>query len=368
MRYGAALSTVRELEFQDMRAMRLREIAVAQAKAGQPDQAREIFAEMLATALGIKEGSQPDKAKPIYDVAVSQAEAGLTTEALETARQIDDDTKFRISALCRIAAVQAKANEAEQARRTVSEAIGIARKIKGASERLSALSEIGRTQAEAGQSEHACRTLAEAIALARAIKAGDVSLLVALASAQADCGQTEPARKTTTEAVAIARRMSDEDRLSRAYVIAEIALAQARAGFLTEALATADEIQAASVLMQNFRGNAIGDAFSVKMATLRQIGAVYAQKRNFSEALEYGAKDRRTAMAGLGRVRDWRDATDCRAARAGPPDLCRGPRHGPRSDSQAGQGQRSIFRFQHHRRCPDSDRTICRRDRRGPLA
>jgi hypothetical protein len=120
VRYGAALSTVRELEFQDMRAMRLREIAVAQAKAGQPDQAREIFAEMLATALGIKEGSQPDKAKPIYDVAVSQAEAGLSTEALETAHQIDDDTGFRISALCRIAAFQAKANEAEQARRRVA--------------------------------------------------------------------------------------------------------------------------------------------------------------------------------------------------------------------------------------------------------
>ena len=173
----------------------MREIAIAQAKAGQLDQARELFAEMLATALGIKDGFRYDKLKSLYDVAVSQAEAGLTSDALETARQIDDDTGFRISALCRIAALQAKANEAEQARRTVSDAIGIVRKIQDASERLSALTEIGRTQAEAGQSGHACRTLAEAIALARAIKAGDVSLLVALASAQAECRQTEPAQE-----------------------------------------------------------------------------------------------------------------------------------------------------------------------------
>ena len=98
---------------------------------GSRDQARELFAEMLATALGIKDGFRYDKLKSLYDVAVSQAEAGLTMEALETARQIDDDTGFRISALCRIAAVQAKANEAEQARRTVSDAIGIVRKIQG---------------------------------------------------------------------------------------------------------------------------------------------------------------------------------------------------------------------------------------------
>ena len=273
----------------DAKVTALCEIATAQAKVGQLPLARATFSKALAMAREV-EGDELSKSWVLQGIAVAQAETGLTTEALATAREIEqadailrtfrgnamgDAFGANAEAFTAIAAAQAKAGR-------FADAIATARRIQDARRKALALHEIAAAQVEAGKPDQARQTageaseavlliadvgekgdfpvllshaqreaglVAEALVTGRLIESPD-SRAVALgwgAVAQAERGQTEDARKTANEVLTAAQVVEDAE--EKASDLGIVALAQAKAGLedqarrtFSEALATAETI------------------------------------------------------------------------------------------------------------------------------
>ena len=229
---AAALRATKKIDDADFRAWALRDIAAAQAEAGD-------IAGALQTAEKIDDADA--RAWALRDIAAAQAEAGDIAEALQTAEKVDDAVR-RARALRAIAAAQAEAGDEAGARATVAEALQTAEKIGEAGDRAWALRDIAAAQAEAGDVAEAQRTVK------KIDRASDrASALSAIAAVQAEAGDKAGARATVAEALQTAEKIGEAG--DRAWALRDIAAAQAEAvdkvgvrATVAEALQTVEQI------------------------------------------------------------------------------------------------------------------------------
>ncbi|MCX7428339.1 MAG: hypothetical protein NTW96_22255 [Planctomycetia bacterium] len=236
---NAALAIVRQIGGVDSSVIKSRvsllcEIAIAQAKGGRQDEARQIFAESLSTAKQSEDVSTSGWA--LSEVATAQVNAGeieqarrTIVEALAVAGKATD-AESRAWVLHNIAAAQAKAGSKDNARSTFAKAFAAAREIDDAEHKEEQLSRIVNHQVEAG-------FFAEAIVTVRANAADGYYVphgLREVAIGQIKAGQMEHARQTFGEAVAAARATGNPQG-----AMGQVAVFEAEAGLIAEALATA---------------------------------------------------------------------------------------------------------------------------------
>lgn len=255
VRFSEALETAQRIENDQRRAPALREIAKAQAEAGEKEAARETFASALQTAQRIEDASSC--ALAISEIAKTQIGVSEIAAAIETTKRIKGDY-WRAEALSEIAKAQAEEGQKEAARETFAAAIETAKLVGSPLSPTQALKYIAKAQTEAGEMvaaietaqsiesdwlrsrEEALREIAKAQA-----QAGDFtaaletaqsienvawrsSAQIEVAIAQAQAGDKEAARQTFTTALQTARRIEGERQ--RAEALREIAKAQAKAG------------------------------------------------------------------------------------------------------------------------------------------
>ena len=208
---AAALSIARSIGYAEYRAEVLRGIAWAQVKAGNSSSARNTLTAALAAAQSIDDAE--GRVGAMGGIAWAQAEAGdldgvfATVRVALSAAQGIDDAEGRAEVLCNIAWAQAEA------------------------------------QAQAGDLDGAFATVQTIDDAGERVRA-----LVGIASARAQAGDSSSARGAFAAALSIAQNMDDESyragALSRARALSYIARAQARAGDLDGAFATARTIDA----------------------------------------------------------------------------------------------------------------------------
>ncbi|GEM_PF-6454794 len=200
----------------DNRSERLTKIAAAQAQAGQVEAA-------LSTIQEIRTDS--DKASALTTV-IAQIQAVGQLETVLAAIQKLPDGSYRNSPFAAIATALARAGQFGVAHTTTQE-------ILYASKRAPVLAAIAEAQARAGQFQQALATSREVESVNEQVDA-----LTAIAQAQARAGQ-DPA-PTFRETLDIARALSPRD--GKFEQLAKVSTAQAQAGYIEAALATAGEI------------------------------------------------------------------------------------------------------------------------------
>jgi hypothetical protein len=221
------------------------QIATAQAKSGQADQARQTLRESFTLA------RQVQNTYSLRDIAESQMKAGFHADALTTAQEMEEGEE-KANVLAKLALARLEAGQAEYARKILAEASAGARSIEhhGSYDKKKALIAIAYAQSEARFFEDALVTI-RATADASEDK---VRVLCAIATALAEAGRAKQARQTFAAAIAAAGEIeapesafdcySMEDTMAgKAWASHEVATAQAKAGFLADALVTARAIQ-----------------------------------------------------------------------------------------------------------------------------
>ena len=249
------------------RAMRLKSIAVTQAKAGQREHARETFRK--ATAAALKMGDAPSdrdyKIHELCEIARAEAKAGFADPARQTcmaAKSADGGTGVF---LCQVATTQAYAGY-------FAAALATTRNIREAEDKADALLGIAVRLSNRIAPDQARLIFAEAIAVARRltndkqqrlrdkrlcriikemagvglfdearvavcninVKMFATQAIYEIAIAQADAGLTDQSRRTFNDAAAAAQHEKVEDFFS----LSDIAQQQAAAGFHNDARAT----------------------------------------------------------------------------------------------------------------------------------
>jgi hypothetical protein len=123
-RYSEAAQSTRDIEKNDERAYALRDLAVAMAKAGDPN-AKQIFAEAAQSTRRIED--YETHARAMRELAIAMARTGdsnasqIFVEAVQSARVIEDDNR-RASALCELAVALAEVED-PRAKKALDEAI-----------------------------------------------------------------------------------------------------------------------------------------------------------------------------------------------------------------------------------------------------
>ena len=253
---AAALSTARSIDAEIPHIRALSAIAVAQAKAGNKQEAQDAFAAALSTARRIDSAAY--RAKILSAIAIAQAKAGNKQEAqdafaaaLSTAHRIDS-AAYRAKILSAIAIAQAKAGNKQEAQDAFAAALSIARRIDSASGRAEVLSHIAIAQAKAGNKQEAQDTLAAVLSAVRNVddtvfhvrtlgnltakQAAILSIarkieyamtMSAIAVAQAKAGNKQEAQDIFAAALSFAQRIDSAS--GRAESLSHIARAQAEA-------------------------------------------------------------------------------------------------------------------------------------------
>ena len=253
------------MEIEASRAYVLREVAVAQARAGDTEAARETAALAHAAALKIEDDNS--RANMLVAVAAAQARAGDIEAARETAASAIKDDDSRVSALAPVVAHLVKAGYIEVAQAgDIEAALATASAIENASSRASALESVAITQVEAGDIEAALVT-ASAIenAWSRAYA------LAIVAKAQATAGDIDAARETGAQAHAAALKIEDDN--SRANVLVRVAAALAQAGDIEAALTAASTIENAMARAPVLVAVAAAQALAGDIEAARETGA-----------------------------------------------------------------------------------------------
>ena len=177
----------------------LDEIAVSQTQAGLKEQGRRTFAEAFTAA------QQSGVQDPFRDVAWSQDYAGLSDEAVATARAMKDSIE-KVDALSNLpfgSYRQTDQAKLDQARDCLREAMTVARRIANAAEKQKAFHLI---MTRITQPERNADFYAEPLDLARKIEDAweKANALCTIAAAQARAGLMEQARQTFAESLAAA--------------------------------------------------------------------------------------------------------------------------------------------------------------------
>jgi tetratricopeptide (TPR) repeat protein len=225
---AVALGAAGEIADAEKRASALREIAEAQAKAGQVEAAVTSLIEALANAREIRKAG--DRADALGAIAKAQAKVGQIDAALATAREIADDVE-RFSVLSSIARALEKSGETTPAR-TFERVFEAARNLEGLF-RMHALMSIASAQTKAGQTE---------AVLANARKIADAEerdlVLGIIAATQAEAGQLKALLATLELEVALSPGGPSHIEYYRARALRSIAAEQARTGQTDTAAST----------------------------------------------------------------------------------------------------------------------------------
>ena len=284
-----AQRSVRQIERTWDRAKALSKIAHLQAKIGDGAAAKTTFAFAKRTAKQISDASSliSHRNYSLSDIAETQAKAGDTDGALQTAKLIDDASD-RARALSRIAETQAKAGDPDGALQT-------ARLINDVFGRARALSRIAETQAKAGDADGALQT-AKLIEWAyyRADTLSEISKV------QAKAGDGAAAKTTLALAIQSAGQVRAEG--NRGTSLSNIADAQAKAGNVDGALQTAKQID--NVTLR-------AGALTRIAATQAEIGNMVAATTTLALAMRVATQigDVETDAQGLYRGAIYRDGT-----------------------------------------------------------
>lgn len=289
-----ALATAGSIPATDQHhAMVLVDIGAALAEIGFIDGARHLFASAAALAPGIP--FDPPRFNAWDHIALTQAEAGLWNEALNTARDIpigalepDRALAAKIGTLSRIAEAQTSAGMRGSAERTLTEARNIVasmvdpidltpdepqwstmqRKVRDQQTMQSlALRPLIRAELHAELWDQARRTAGLA-----AIDRTRVRALTRLAIGFAETGRPEDARASAAKALASVRQ--DHRRVGGGRQLHWVAEAQARLGLLDEALKTARTEPRLRLQAQAFatiaRAQAAGGSYEAARATFAE--------------------------------------------------------------------------------------------------
>ncbi len=211
----------------ELRDWALGEILVSQARAGLTEDA-------MLTARRIRDPRLIMVA--LRDIAEAAAAAGMGGEALQAARIIPDMEK-RIEAMAAIAKIQTRRGEKQDARKAVAQIIKLLPNIKNAVKRISYRTRAAVILARAGDLAGANQEMTAAETEARArIEDGEKGMALRyVASALADMERPGQALILLDDIPSVSERTS---------VLVSAANAQARAGDAAAALATADTIEA----------------------------------------------------------------------------------------------------------------------------
>jgi len=247
--YQEAIRTVQE-DHEALRSLRLKDIAVAMAKAGQFDRALQV-AQKIENARSLSSA--------LAEIAAAMAKAGQMEEAAQTFQlalqvaQKIEDALDRSWALGGIAEALAQAGQFDRA-------LQVAQKIEGAWARSEALKEIAKAMAEAGQFDRALQ-VAQKIEVALV----GFGALREIAVAMAKAGQLD-------RALRVAQKIEVES--DRSWALREIAVAMAEAGQFDRALQVAQKIEVALV----------------GFGALRDIAKAMAEAGQFDRALQVAQK------------------------------------------------------------------------------
>lgn len=209
-------------------------LAVQRFKAGQADEARRDFAEALSLARGMSQDY--DKSYALDRVATSMASVGMFSEALGIASEIPF-ADVKVNALTDLAEKQIEKGNPADAATTFAQARDTAMSRMREDERDYSLGYVIRRQAEAG-------LLEDAIAIMETTASGKWNWQMDFVPEHlTEVKDVERLRNLFARLLVVANRLNDkpnkEGGSPKAYALLMIANAQARAGMLTEAIATA---------------------------------------------------------------------------------------------------------------------------------
>ena len=194
---------------------------------------RCVIEEALAAARNISE--QSSRSLALRDIAEAQARAGDIPGAIATAREIADPY-HRSRALMSIAGAQAHAGDRQASGRTFASALATAREIVDRQSRSWALMSIAGAQARAGDIPGAIgtsREISDPESRSRALRD--------IAEAQARAGDRQASARTFASALATAREIADPYHRSRALSAIAEAEASARDGINSRLIGMAFE-------------------------------------------------------------------------------------------------------------------------------
>jgi serine protease Do len=257
------------------------DIAAALAEAGFKEEAVQTFENAIRTA-ETKLNPQ-DEANVHWYIAAAQAQAGNFDKAIEIDQMIREHDSERAELITKVAAAQAKAGFKEESVKTFEKAKSLDQALKNGS----LFTDIAAAQAQAGFKEEAVKTFEKA----KALRNG--SLFEDIAAAQAKAGFKEESVKTFEKAIEAAERTEDSSfKLSRyrtkANALAQIAAAQVQAGFSEEAIRTFDKAMNAyqNTTEEPTIFSILHSVNKEELDALAQIAGAQAEAGYFDEAIE----------------------------------------------------------------------------------
>jgi tetratricopeptide (TPR) repeat protein len=251
---GLAVTAAHNIENADWRKSALVRVSEAQTEAGD-------FVAALATAGEIEGVVSMLHLSPLRTIAEAQAAAGDARGALVTAQMLTEGLA-RASALIGVASALAAAGNVEGTRDAVKAAWAATESMPRDSLRASALARIAIVAKKAGDFETAEKALNAALAIARSLdpNGSDSLALRWIAEAQATAGNVEAALATAIEV---------QDVTHRSEAVASVAAAEAAARDFSAALATAEKIEHPNVLVEAWSGIAKAQAAAGYVAEAR---------------------------------------------------------------------------------------------------
>ena len=209
-----AMLAAQEIEHDETRAYRLTAIARAQAAAADDKAAEQSFAEAVSAAEKVVDDGQRHFA--LFDIATLQADAGYVEGAKLTAQKIEPGSGAHPDVLSAIAVAQTKAGNDPDAMATVKQ-------IKYDHDRAEAFIKLASAQAEAGNDADARQFFAKAMSVAQVIPFGAADTIADIAKAQAEAGYVQEAA-ATVQAIGNRRQLAE--------AIAALLIAQPEAPFM----------------------------------------------------------------------------------------------------------------------------------------
>jgi tetratricopeptide (TPR) repeat protein len=158
--FGRAGKAVEQLKSEENRPAGLRKLAVAYARSGDSARAEEQFARAADSTANLKD--EMDRARALLEVADAELTVGRVDAAKSTIRQLAGAVEFkdpwaRVATLWETAALAARANDEQAARRLFHGAVE-AQKSVNAINQTNALEQIATAQAKAGYIDDALNT------------------------------------------------------------------------------------------------------------------------------------------------------------------------------------------------------------------
>ena len=274
-RFDAAVTISRSILLEHNWDLYLASVAARQGRSG-------LFEDALATAAVIR--GQEATYSSLAEIGRAQASAGLINEAMAITHRISDAFQgHAVSLLAAIGRAQAHDERLEDARQSFGRALDLAREIQfeyehGQTRAIArSLIEIATAQGEAGLLDDARLTFENSISTALSLDAAfedrRIALLRESSVAQMQVGLADGARQTASRIDALTQ---ERFRVFYVLALADLALAQAEYGLLSEARHTFAEAVSVATELETGEVNFVGTNSLLPIAE-RQIAAGMAE-------------------------------------------------------------------------------------------